>query len=88
MAVRYEWQTAANGRRRYVRIQDDTPETPKLPSKRTRPVPPLVNDAKAANGDAAVVTAEAPKPRRGRPPKAKPVEVPAPVVIEDESDDE
>jgi hypothetical protein len=74
MAVRFEWQTGANGRRRYVRVQDDTPDEPKLPSKRTRPV---------------AVVAEAPVPKkRGRPPKAKPAEVPAPVVIEDESDDE
>jgi hypothetical protein len=74
MAVRYEWQTGANGRRRYVRIQDDTPEVPRVPSKRTRPV---------------AVVEEAPAPKkRGRPPKAKPVDVPAPVVVEDESDDE
>jgi len=74
MAVRYEWQTFPNGRRRFVRIVDDTPEAPRVPSKRTRPV-------------AVVEEAPAPK-RRGRPPKAKPVEVPAPVVIEDESDDD
>jgi hypothetical protein len=35
------------------------------------------------------VVEEAPAPKkRGRPPKAKPVDVPAPVVVEDESDDE
>jgi hypothetical protein len=74
MAVRYEWQTFPNGRRRYVRIVDDTPEAPMVPSKRTRKV---------------AVVAEAPAPKkRGRPPKAKEPEVPAPVVIEDESDDE
>jgi|KBSSwiStaDraftv2_1062776.scaffolds.fasta_scaffold2849600_2 hypothetical protein len=74
MAVRYEWQTFPNGRRRFVRIVDDTPEAPRVPSKRTRPV---------------AVVAEAPAPKkRGRPPKAKPAETPAPVVIEDESDDD
>jgi hypothetical protein len=36
---------------------------------------------------AVVEVAPAPK-KRGRPPKAKPVDVPAPVVVEDESDDE
>ena len=88
MAVHYEWRETRAGRR-FVRVQDDTPDAPKLPSKRTRPVPPLINDAKAANGDAAVVTAEAPKPKRGRPPKVKTdAEVLAPVLIEDESDDE
>ncbi len=74
MAVRYEWQTAANSRRRYVRIQDDTPDAPRVPSKRTRPV---------------AVVAEAPAPKkRGRPPKMKTdAEVLAPVLIEDDSDD-
>jgi hypothetical protein len=74
MAVRYEWQTAANGRRRYVRIQDDTPETPKLPSKRTRPVS---------------VVAEAPAPKkRGRPPKVKTdAEVLAPIIVKDVDDE-
>jgi len=75
MAVRYEWRETRAGRRRFVRIVDDTPEKPKLPSKRTRPV---------------AVVAEAPAPKkRGRPPKVKTdAEVLAPVLIEDESDDE
>ena len=73
MAVRYEWQET-RGRRRYVRIQDDTPETPKLPSKRTRP---------------AEVKAEAPKPKRGRPPKVKTdSEVLAAALVEEETPDE
>jgi len=78
MAVRFEWQVASNGRRRYVRIQDDTPDAPKLPSKRTRPVQ-----------TEAEVKAEAPKPKRGRPPKVKTdAQVLAPVIIEDEPHDE
>jgi len=73
MAVRYEWQET-RGRRRFVRIQDDEPTPPKLPSKRTRP---------------AEVKAEAPKPKRGRPPKVKTdAQVLAPVIIEDEPHDE
>jgi len=71
MAVRFEWQTYPNGRRRYVRIVDDTPDAPKVPSKRTRVVGKV---------------AAAPK-KRGRPPKAKPAETPAPVVVEDASDE-
>jgi len=73
MAVRFEWQTYPNGRRRYVRIVDDEPSAPRVASKRTR----IIADSKAA---------PAPK-KRGRPPKAKPVETPAPVVIEDASDE-
>jgi len=68
MAVRFEWQEY-RGRRRYVRIVDDSPEAPKVPSKRTRVVGKV---------------AAAPK-KRGRPPKAKAPEVPAPVVIEGEA---
>jgi len=74
MAVRYEWRETRAGRR-FVRVQDDEPPAPKVPSVRTRPV---------------AVVAETPAPKkRGRPPKAKPVEVetPAPVVIEDDGDE-
>jgi hypothetical protein len=76
MAVRFEWQTGSNGRRRYVRIQDDTPDEPKLPSKRTRPAP-------------VEVKAEAPKPKRGRPPKVKTdTEVLAAALVEEDTPDE
>ena len=72
MAVHYEWRETRAGRR-FVRVQDDEPPAPKVPSVRTRPV---------------AVVAEAPAPKkRGRPPKVKEPEVPAPVVIEDAGDE-
>jgi hypothetical protein len=75
MAVHYEWRETRAGRR-FVRVQDDEPSTPKVPSVRTRPAP-------------VEVKAETPKPKRGRPPKVKTdAQVLAPVIIEDEPHDE